>query len=300
MPLDLDYEVRFALFEHISRIRNASGYVTSAQLNEGMQFRGERVPIWNQMKGIFRPRILRFPGAALTIQTAFAGPYDDHAPEHEDWLLYRYRGRDPQHPDNVALRRAGELRRPLLYLIAVAQGVYAPVFPTYVTRDDPDDLAVYLVADREGIISPESDIELGSPLKAYVTREVKMRLHQGRFRTMVLTAYRRQCSMCRLRHLPLLDAAHIIEDRHERGLPEITNGLSLCKIHHTAFDVGILGIDPDYRIHLRQDVLDEHDGPMLRHGLQEMHGGVIQVPRSEKQRPDRELLAQRFDRFRVA
>jgi hypothetical protein len=27
-----------------------------------------------------------------------------------------------------------------------------------------------------------------------------------------------------------------------------------------------------YRVHVRWDVLDEHDGPMLRHGLQEMEG----------------------------
>jgi putative restriction endonuclease len=69
--------------------------------------------------------------------------------------------------------------------------------------------------------------------------------------------------MCRLRHTPLLDAAHILPDRDERGNPEIPNGLSLCKIHHSAYDVGILGVDPDCRIHLRSDVLEEHDGPML-------------------------------------
>jgi putative restriction endonuclease len=91
-----------------------------------------------------------------------------------------------------------------------------------------------------------------------------------------------------------------LADRDERGLPEIPNGLSLCKIHHCAYDVGILGIDPDYRVHLRSDVLEEHDGPMLRHGLQEMHGTTLHVPRRNENKPNREYLAERFERFRVA
>ena len=79
MSLDLDYELRLALFDHIRRLAEAGGgHVTSAQLNQGISFKGNRVPIWNQQKGIFRPAILREYGAALTIQTAFDGPYDDH------------------------------------------------------------------------------------------------------------------------------------------------------------------------------------------------------------------------------
>jgi putative restriction endonuclease len=106
--------------------------------------------------------------------------------------------------------------------------------------------------------------------------------------------------MCRLRHPELLDAAHILPDRDERGNPEIPNGLSLCRIHHRAYDVNILGVDPDYVIHLRRDVLEEIDGPMLRHGLQEIHETRIHVPRRESLRPLRDYLAERFERFRAA
>ena len=106
--------------------------------------------------------------------------------------------------------------------------------------------------------------------------------------------------MCQLKHEPLLDAAHIVPDSDERGQPEIPNGLSLCKIHHTAYDVGILGISPDYKVHLRNDVLDEIDGPMLRHGLQAMHGSLIQLPRRVDFRPREEYLADRFARFQAA
>jgi putative restriction endonuclease len=301
MDLDLDYELRFALFAHIAGIVERTGVVTSTELNAGLVFRGERVPIWNQQKGIFRPAILRHPGAALTIQTSFDSPYDDRTGPDQDHLLYRYRGTDPTHPDNVALRRAMQLARPVLYLVALEPGVYEAVYPCYVVGDDPERLAFLLVADAEGMIAaPTTTPDADWPRKAYITRAVKMRLHQGRFRSLVLRAYRRQCAMCRLRHVPLLDAAHILPDRDPRGNPEVPNGLALCRIHHGAFDVGIVGVDPDFRMHLRGDVLEEIDGPMLRHGLQELHTVRIELPRRSADRPNRDYLAERFERFRAA
>jgi len=86
----------------------------------------------------------------------------------------------------------------------------------------------------------------------------------------------------------------------ERGGAEVSNGLSLYKIHHGACDVEILGVDPDYTIHIRQDVLQEEDGPMLLHGLQELHGSRIILPKTELLRPNRDYLAERFGRFAAA
>jgi putative restriction endonuclease len=302
MSLDLDLELRLAVFDHVQRLSEAAGGVVSAHaLNVGLIFRGERVPIWSQQKGIFRPKILRDPGAALTIQTSFESPYDDRQDPADDSLIYRYRGTNPNHPDNVALRRAMELRRPVLYLVAVEPGVYEPIIPCYVVADDAMQLAFYLMADvRRDIATIVEDPLSNLPLKAYTTRIVKHRLHQERFRYLVLTAYRRQCAICLFRHKPLLDAAHILPDRDERGNPEIPNGLALCRIHHGSYDFGILGVDADYRVHIRRDVLEEHDGPMLQHGLQELHGNLIQVPRKSEHLPKREYLAERFRQFLAA
>lgn len=295
MDLDFDMRLRLAVFDHVGRLRRkGGGVVTADALNEGIVFEGQRIPIWNQQKGIFRPKVLQTPGAALSIQTSFDGPYDDR-------IAYRYRGTDPDHPDNRAMVRAMELGRPLLYLVAVAPGVYDPIFPCYVVDALPEHLRFVLIADEEGAIrAPSAEPHADWPLKAYITRQVKHRLHQRRFRHLVLTAYSSQCAMCRLRQPPLLDAAHILEDRDERGRPEVPNGLALCRIHHAAYDENILGIDPDYRIHVRDDVLEEVDGPMLRHGLQELHGGLIHVPRRVHDRPNRDYLAERFERFRAA
>jgi putative restriction endonuclease len=53
-------------------------------------------------------------------------------------------------------------------------------------------------------------------------------------------------------------------------------------------------------VHIRRDVLEEHDGPMLLHGLQELHRVLISLPRVVAQRPNQDYLAERFARFRAA
>jgi putative restriction endonuclease len=125
-----------------------------------------------------------------------------------------------------------------------------------------------------------------------------MRLHQHSFRQRILAAYQDHCAFCRINHAELLDAAHIIPDGDERGDPIVPNGLSLCKIHHAAFDHNLIGVSPDYDIEIRHDLLEEIDGPMLKHGIQGLHHGKLYLPLARKNWPDRERLAVRFERFR--
>ena len=97
---------------------------------------------------------------------------------------------------------------------------------------------------------------------------------------------------------PLLQAAHIIPDRDERGRPQVTNGLCLSTLHHTAYDRNLLGIDPDGQIHVAEAVLAEHDGPTLETAIKAYHGQRIHLPRQAEDRPDPDLLAERFAEFR--
>ena len=79
------------------------------------------------------------------------------------------------------------------------------------------------------------------------------------------------------------------------------NGLALCKIHHAAYDSGVLGIRPDLVVQIRADLLAEIDGPMLEHGLKGRHGQqLMAVPRVRAERPDRDLLERRYAGFRSA
>lgn len=299
LDLSIDDELRAMAFAHVQRLRDRyGGRIPSAELSAGVMLRGNRVPIWNYQKGIFKPAALGRDGAALSVQTSAESPYADSHDPDAGHFIYKYRGTDPDHPDNIALRRAMWHQRPLLYLVAVDPGVYDAILPVYVAGDDPARLQFTLTADHA--VAPATDAMMTAARREYVTRAVMQRLHQQQFRRLVLRAYREQCAICRLRHVELLDAAHILPDRDPRGEPIITNGLGLCKIHHSAYDVNILGIDPDARVHIRGDILDEIDGPMLRHGLQEVHGARLVLPRQVEQRPNREFLSERFERFRAA
>ena len=114
--------------------------------------------------------------------------------------------------------------------------------------------------------------------REYVTAIVRRRVHQQAFRARVIEAYRTHCALCRLRHQELLDAAHITADTEATGEPVVSNGLSLCKLHHAAFDRHFLTVRPDYTIEVRRSILEETDGPMLIHGLG-LHDRPIYLPR---------------------
>lgn len=305
--LDRDWRLRQAAFARLEALRASKGgvdLVTSAELRQGFEFEGERIRLSPPRQGIWKPRQAV---AALTVVTAppipgRKAPYDDDLDESTGFFAYKYEGTDPMRPTNRAVRLAGELDRPLIYLIGEEKGLYQAYFPVYVTADDPSLLTFRLEVDVPvAVLDPtHATVIARAPAREYATRGVKVRLHQRRFRQLVVHAYRRRCAICELKHEPLLDAAHILPDRHERGLPEIPNGLALCKIHHSAYDVNILGVDADYRVHVRDDVLREKDGPMLRWGLQEMNNRRLWLPRDEAQMPKREFLHERFQAFRSA
>jgi putative restriction endonuclease len=298
MDLSTDEELRAIAFARMQELRGQYGdRIPAAELSAGVTFHGDRVPIWNYQKGIFKPALLGKDGAALSIQTSADSPYEDERDSDAGHFIYKYRGTDPAHPDNRALRTAMELRRPLLYFVAVDPGFYSAVFPVFITDDQPNKTQVKLVADQPSVglhfvESPMADVG-----RAYATRAVMQRLHQQHFRRIVLAAYRDRCSICRLNYLELLDAAHILGDKDPKGEPIVSNGLGMCKIHHSAFDANILGIDPDAKVHIRVDVLKRKDGPMLKHGLQALHGVSLGLPTKISSRPNREFLEQRFARF---
>jgi putative restriction endonuclease len=80
------------------------------------------------------------------------------------------------------------------------------------------------------------------------------------------------------------------------GEPAVSNGVSLCSLHHRTFDQDLVGVTPDYVIHVSPRLLDDEDGPMLAL-LQDAHEQHLLVPRSAALRPDRERLATRYELF---
>lgn len=289
---------RLAAFEWL-RARNAlcGGIYTRKELAEGFPFENERIRLVGP-QGIFKPAGFSMP---LSITTTAGGSYDDNFTP-DGLLSYAYRGTDPNHRDNAGLREAMKSRTPLIYFHAVQPGRYQAAWPIMIIIDDKANLRVTAAVDPAyNSLSPGAAFEDISPspldVRRYITVETRRRLHQGAFRDLVLHAYACRCAICRLQHPVLLDAAHIIPDSEEGGMPLITNGLSLCKIHHAAYDQDILGISPEYRVHIREDILRERDGPMLLHGLQELNGSSLSLPTRTADQPDKERLDARFSKF---
>lgn len=299
-----DARVRSAAFAWLTSQVAAHGDVLPRNLlSDGFVLDSVRIPLVGP-PGIFKPRVLL--EVPLSITTAPEGPYDD-AFGDDGLLRYRYRGTDPAHSDNRGLRAAMTRRLPLVYFHGIVPGRYVAAWPVYIVGDDPegltfsvavDDLAHVRVAgvkpEHIGAVSEDRD----SVRRAYVTAAVRVRLHQRAFRERVLEAYRRQCAFCRFRHQEMLDAAHIVPDSQPEGEPVVRNGLALCTLHHAAFDRAFIGLRPDYTIEVRPDILREHDGPTLVHGIQALHNSRITVPRLESLRPDPALVEIRYEQFR--
>jgi putative restriction endonuclease len=270
-------------------------------LREGFVYEGRRISFGSFYKGIHRPKEMRGP-AALCLVTAARVPgkppaYEDELDLERRAIVYHYRAGSVDQADNRSLIAAHEMQVPLIYFHGVGPAQYAVFQPVFVTANDRSAGAVLLEVGMpyedlqgRGLISP-------ADIREYAFREVRLRLHQQRFRAEILRAYRQRCTICSLREPSLVQAAHIVEDPEPEGIAAVVNGLALCAIHHLAYDRNLLGIDPEGVVHIARRLLEEHDGPMLREGLQSFHGSRIHLPTRVDDRPDPVRLETRFERF---
>jgi putative restriction endonuclease len=297
-----DLPIRLAAVQHLERV-SAGGVLTSDELKAGFLFQGARVPLVNPQRGIFKPAAMR---QLLSVRTVYPVSgrkvwYDDQRQVHDqiargDELVdYAFMGNDPDAADNRWLREARDAGVPILYFLGVAPQRYILIWPTYVADWSATDLKARL-AFGVPMVSAAYTIP-AAPERRYALRLVRQRLHQTTFREAVLAAYGNRCVISGLPEPRLLDAAHILPDSHELGLPAVTNGLPLSKLHHAAFDANLVGIDPDFRVHISEELLSMTDGPLFEQGLKAVKGSKIRLPMRERDYPDRDRLALRFEQF---
>jgi putative restriction endonuclease len=274
--------------------------ISSAELLD-FEIDGHGFRLMDAQRGIRKPQEL---SSALSIRTVYRvdgrnRPYADEVGS-DGLLRYKWRGDDPNHAENRALRDAMRQGVPLIWFFGIAPGVYKPIYPVYVLWEEPEEQQFVIDPDvARGLVSRGGQVD--EHVRRYIVRETRQRLHQPVFRATVLRAYEKRCAVCALRHEQLLDAAHIVPDREEAGIAAVRNGLALCKIHHAAYDCLVLGIRPDLVVEIRGDLLEEVDGPMLEHGLKGRHGQpLMAVPRVRAERPDRDLLGERYAAFLAA
>ena len=239
-------QIRASLFVWLEKESGRNGGIfTRDQLLNGFVVDGETISLLGA-KGIWIPR--QFDDIPISIATYSHGPYKDSMDENFR-VNYKYLGRNPDERENAGLRKAAISKTPLVYFISPIPGKYQALWPVFIIEDHPETLSVIAEVKSAYISELQGSERAGlvgeQDMRKYQYALVRQRLHQQAFRVQVLDAYSDNCTVCHLKHAELLDAAHIIPDGQPRGELVVPNGLSLCKIHHAAFDNNIIGITPD-------------------------------------------------------
>ena len=108
--------------------------------------------------------------------------------------------------------------------------------------------------------------------------ETMRAVRDAKFRPAVLQAYSHRCAVCPF-SLNLVDAAHIIPVKRPHSTDEVTNGLALCRLHHAAYDCGLLGVKSDYSILLNPRAVEKLLALGFVHGLDEFRALLRQTLR---------------------
>lgn len=295
--LEQEHALRWEIFDGLRNLVDTRGGFVSRSDLEEFSIGGARRPLIDRNRGIRNPADFT---ATLSILSKPDSPYAD-AELGDSLFSYDYRAGDINKGDNVKLRRTAVTKLPFILLRWVKVGTvirFVPVFPVYTVHDDPVNRRITIALDESlrGVGDPR---DLTPVERRYAQQVTNKRLHQPQFRSQVLIAYENRCAMCRLGRVQLLEAAHIVPDAHEQGTADISNGLSLCRIHHAAYDHNLIGVSPDMKIHVGPEIMSaRNEGPVIEHGLQGLHQVDLQPPISERYRPSRQRLEVRFDEFR--
>jgi putative restriction endonuclease len=96
----------------------------------------------------------------------------------------------------------------------------------------------------------------------------------------VLHAYAYACAFCGFdgaigRNPVGLEAAHV-RWHSQDGPDEVNNGLALCSLHHTLFDLGVLGLGPDLRIQVSRRYVARSTAGQT---IDALHGKRVATPR---------------------
>ena len=310
---DPDAHIRSAAFSAMEKLLSyqPDGLVSWDEIHRGFQVDSEHIHFANRARGIFKPRQM---SAALSIKTVVPRTgrptwYSDQglASSQLDALtgLWHYdlaRG-GLDDPTNRALQTAMYRNAPLIYFIGVREKTYQPVFPVWVEHLDPE-LGHVLLATADigdnhlsSVAAARSNLPL-SVETSWTLRTARVRNHQAWFSARTKAAYQWRCAFSGLPVRKLLVGAHIVPDA-QGGPASVRNGICMTTLHHTAFDSNLIGVDPDFRIHVSPSLRDQNDGKLLAN-LTELAGQRIRLPGNPMDKPDSDLLEQRFNEFEMS
>lgn len=300
---DPDKHIRAAAFAAIEKIsRQWGGQVPWDAIRMGFQVGGERILFANQARGIFKPHQM---SSALSVKTTVPRTgrsrwYRDQDLDSldRDTGLLRYDlargGRND--PTNRALLATMQRDAPLIYFIGLKPAIYQPIFPVWIKDFKQEEgYALLATADFEVPKVGSANTVKDNIEASYSRRMTRTRNHQAWFSTRTKAAYQWKCAFSGLPVRELLVGAHIVPDA-EGGPPWVQNGICMSALHHPAFDSHLIGVDPDFQVHVSSRLHEQEDGDLLV-ALKDLDGTELRLPREQEDWPNRDFLKHRFMRF---
>lgn len=129
--------------------------------------------------------------------------------------------------------------------------------------------------------------------RRYAVISTKKALRDISFRDRVLNAYGYQCAFCGVQ-LRLLDAAHVLPVPHPESTDDTNNGVSLCTLHHRAYDRSFITFDGDYNTHLNENMAEEFRQSGDDGGLEAFRANLrpmLILPPDRRDRPKETYIA---------
>ena len=111
------------------------------------------------------------------------------------------------------------------------------------------------------------------------------------FRQVIMGLYDYTCAVCELRIVTMdgesaTDAAHIIPFRISKS-DDVRNGISLCKLHHWAFDKGLISLNETYQVVVSPLMSDRRPTEWMLTAFQDK---PIRLPECNQFRPAQDVL----------
>jgi len=300
----MDIRIVNAAFARVKELESLFGdTIPSAEIRKGFKVDSESILFENQVQGIFKPKQMK--EGVLSIKTTMPRDgqiniYNDQLKE-DGFYHYSLQTGDPRAGSNKYLWQSKELCQPFIYFHAVAPAVYKALWPCFIKDIFPEQ-GYSVVSVGKANQSKRSDGEFeytiaGDIESRYLVRESNVRLHQASFRHNVLQAYQNKCAITSLPIPKLIEAAHIIPDKEIGPKQTVSNGIALNRLHHRAYDSQLLGIDPDYKIHLGREFELIEGSDVISNYFSMYEGAKIYVPKNNQLKPDKDYLARRFESF---
>lgn len=293
-----------AAFEQVSLLERLYGDdIPWSAIEGGFYYRSEQILLGTKAEGIFKPRQMQ--QGLLSIKTTKPRPgrdniYDDQETS-EGFFRYALKKGHPRQGSNRYLWEAMENQTPFVYFHAIAPGRYKAIWPCFVTNIHEIEMFCEVVVGDPLIArnTQPTIVEyppLNIPARAYAVRETRVRLHQATFRANVLRAYNDRCALSGLPIIELLEAAHITPDSFAHSSTEVSNGITMTRLHHRAYDSDLIGITSEFKIVVGRKIKEQSDIPILS-TIKKLDGSSLILPKQMQQQPNRERLAERYKAF---